>query len=198
MKITSIVLALGAIVASVHAIVPDISSLPGANAVTPLLANIPNAAALAAPAAPVAYKRGVTAETGTPLDEVTKNAGAVASNVVPLGLFGKRGLVPDLKTGTAADSVVQKTAGALPAVVKRGETIAEVKAAAEVYLADVTKAIVTIKADLVAQIVGALKANAHIEITEELLAHINGIVLFFISSCKEELLCANTYLCLTY
>lgn len=211
MKIASIVLALGAVVASVHASLPGVDSLP----VAPLLANLVNPPAAQDASANSAYKRNLPlpadVTTGTAADDFIDHATAASMGLVPADLFGKRALpLPvNLETGTVADSLMEKATAAATSVappvlrVKRDAHVdvditAQVKAAADVHIAAVAKAVVEIKADLVAQIKRALKIDANIEITAAIEAQIIGIVLFFISSCKEELLCTNTYLCLTY
>ncbi|KAF8952398.1 hypothetical protein BGZ52_006380 [Haplosporangium bisporale] len=162
MKITSIIFALGAIVASVHAVVPDLSS------VVPLVANAP--AALGAPL-------GAASKRALPLTGALSNAPAVNQVLGSTGVV-KRGLPAQLSTGTPADKVLEQAASAVPIPTKRGDEV-DISVVAHdiavVYVKEVVEVVAKIKAELVAEIKHALE-KANVEITAELLAKISATV----------------------
>lgn len=166
MKITSIILALGAVVASVHAGLPVVGDV---------LEGLKPAAAPAA-----GYKRQLNL-----VKPVLDTAGAAANTFPAVGSLAqaapvsvsttKRGLLP--ATGIAPlDSIASKSP------VKRGVNAnvnvdAQVKAVIKLYVEAVAKIAVEVKADLIAQVTAAL-VEAKVDITAEVHAAIVGTVLF--------------------
>ncbi|KAF9322642.1 hypothetical protein BG006_002187 [Podila minutissima] len=168
MKITSIVLALGAVIASVHAALPA-SVGPIASGLTQGL-NSP-AAKRGLPLPGTAVTTNNEAANGAVKmveDAVSQTAGKVTGLAAKrsLGLPGKDGLLP--KTD-------------LPFQVKRDDVAnvdiaAAVHALVEVYLGPVNDAMAVLKAEIVAQVTVALQVEGNIKVTKAILKTIEATV----------------------
>lgn len=190
MKITSIVLALGAVVASVHAALP--APLAG---LTQGLSPVAAAAPVIGDVSKRQFVPGVSVATGNPVVDGLggKTAGIAKQAVDTVTGAAKRSLgLPGV------DSLVPKTN--LP--VKRDvdanvDVTAAVHALVEVCLGPVNDAMAVLKVDVVAQVVAALQVEGNIKVTKAVLKTIEGIVLFYVSE-MGSFRATNKYLCLTH
>ncbi|KAF9284951.1 hypothetical protein BGZ74_001616 [Mortierella antarctica] len=170
MKITSIVLALGAVVASVHAALP--ASLAG---LTQGLSPVAAAAPVIGDVSKRQLVPGVSMATGNPVvdglagksADIAKQAAGTVTGAAPL----KRSLgLPGV------DSLVPKTNLPVKRDVANVDVTAAVHALLEVCLGPVNDAMAALKVDIVAQVVAALQVEGKIKVTKAVLKTIEATV----------------------